>query len=60
MWWSLDLHLNNPHLKCDGCSDPFMVEHACHCKRGGLLGLQNNILNKEWAEMFGEAYTHVR
>ena len=49
-----------PPLKWYGCSYPFTVYHACRCMRGGwggLVGIQNNLLNKEWVEMCGEAYT---
>ena len=34
----------------------FMVEQACRCKRKGIVGLRNNLLKKEWADMCGAAY----
>ena len=46
-WWFLDLPLQDPPLTCDGCSHPFKVYHTCCCKRGGLVGVQNNILKEE-------------
>ena len=35
MRWRLDLPLQDPPLTCDGCSEAFMVEHACSFKKGG-------------------------
>ena len=33
------------------------MDHVCRLKRGGgLVGLQNDLLNKEWADMCGAVY----
>ena len=56
--WLLDLPLQDPPLTCDVCSDPFTVNQMCCFKRGGgILGLRDNIMNKEWEEMCGATYT---
>ena len=44
--WYLDITLQNTPLECDGCSDPFTVEHECLCNRRGLVNLPHNLLNK--------------
>ena len=55
--WILDITLQDPLMACNGCSDPFTVDHTCCYKRGGLVVLQNNLLNKEEADMYGVEYT---
>ena len=32
------------------------MEHACHFKRWKIVGLKNNLLNKEWGEIRGTVY----
>ena len=56
MQWCLDLFPQNLHLKCYGFSNHFTMEHARRVKRGGIIGIRNNLLNKEWVEMCGVAY----
>ena len=53
----LDPPLQNPPLKCNCYSDLFALDHECGCKRGGIVGIRHNIMNKEWEEMCGAEFT---
>jgi hypothetical protein len=43
--------------KCDGCQQPFTVEHAVSCKKGGLVLLRHNDVKAEWHELCARAHT---
>ena len=43
--------------KCDGCSQPFSVEHALSCKTGGLVTLRHNDVAYEWHQLCAKALT---
>jgi hypothetical protein len=43
--------------KCDGCTQPFSVEHAMSCKAGGLVTLRHNDVAAEWHQLCAQALT---
>jgi hypothetical protein len=42
---------------CDGCQQPFTVDHAVTCKKGGLIVLRHNDVKSEWHELCAKATT---
>ena len=46
------LHLPD---RCDGCSQPFTVEHAMQCRQGGLILQRHNDVAGEWHMLCAEA-----
>ena len=44
LWCSLDPPPQNTPITCDGCRNLFTVDHTCHCKIGGIVGLRHNLL----------------
>ena len=55
--WCFDIPLQDPPLKFDGCIKLFKVYKMFHRKKGGIIGLCHNTLNKEWSEMYRTAHT---
>ncbi len=37
--------------RCDGCREPFTVEHGLSCKKGGFVGQQHDDLCEELAHL---------
>jgi hypothetical protein len=42
---------------CDGCREPFTVEHGLSCKKGGFVGQQHDNVCKELAHLCSMALT---
>ena len=45
---------------CDGCCQPFSVEHAMSCKKGGLVTRRHEAVKQEWIAMAELAYGKSR
>ncbi|KAL7461468.1 hypothetical protein ACHAXS_001898, partial [Conticribra weissflogii] len=45
---------------CDGCCQPFSVEHAMSCKKGGLVTRRHEAVKQEWIAMAELAYGRSR
>ncbi len=43
---------------CNGCREPFMVEHGLSCKKGGFVGQQHDDVCKEFSHLCLMALTH--
>ncbi len=46
--------------RCDGCNEPFTVEHGISCKKGGLVGQRHDDVCKELAHLCSMALTPSR
>ena len=45
---------------CDGCNEPFLVEHGLSCKRGGFVGQRHDDVCEELAHLCLMALTTAR
>jgi hypothetical protein len=43
--------------KCDGCDEPFSLQHALGCKKGGLIIFRHNEVRDELAHLATKAFT---
>ncbi len=43
--------------RCDGCNEPFTVEHVISCKKGGFVGQRHDDVCKELAHLCSMALT---
>ncbi len=34
--------------RCNGCNEPFLVEHGLSCKKGGFVGQRHDDVCEEW------------
>jgi hypothetical protein len=46
--------------RCDGCDEPFSVEHGLSCKKGGFVGQRHDDVCEEWAHLCSMALTASR
>jgi hypothetical protein len=46
--------------RCDGCNEPFLVEHELSCKRGGFVGQRHDDVCKELAHLCSMALMAAR
>ena len=46
--------------RCDGCNEPFSVEHGLSCKKGGFVGQRHDDVCKELAHLCSMALTASR
>jgi hypothetical protein len=46
--------------RCDGCNEPFSVEHGLSCKKGGFVGQRHDDVCEEWAHLCSMALTPAR
>jgi len=46
--------------RCDGCNEPFTVEHGLSCKKGGFVGQRHDDLCEELAHLCSMALTPSR
>jgi hypothetical protein len=46
--------------RCDGCNEPFSVEHGLNCKKGGFVGQRHDDVCKELAHLCSMALTPAR
>ena len=44
----------------DGCGQPFTVEHALSCKKGGQVVARHDDLKDEWENLCGHALGHSK
>ena len=44
-------------LVCNGCSEPFTVDHVWFFKKGGIKNIHHNILKKKWVDLCGLLHT---
>ncbi len=45
------LHLRGLPERCDGCREPFTVEHGLSCKKGGFVGQQHDNVCEELSHL---------
>jgi hypothetical protein len=45
------LHPRGLPKRCDGCREPFTVEHGLSCKKGGFVGQQHDDVCEEFAHL---------
>ena len=45
---------------CDGCNEPFSVEHGLNCKKGGFVGQRHDNVCEEWAHLCSMALMPAR
>ena len=45
---------------CDGCNEPFSVEHALSCKKGGLVHIRHDDVADEFRHLCGTALSFGR
>ncbi len=45
---------------CNGCNEPFLVEHGLSCKRGGFVGQRHDDVCEELAHLCSMALTAAR
>ncbi len=45
---------------CDGCNEPFLVEHGLNCKKGGFMGQRHDDVSEELAHLCSMALTAAR
>jgi hypothetical protein len=46
--------------RCDGCNEPFSVEHGLNCKKGGFVGQRHDDVCEELAHLCSMALTPTR
>ena len=46
--------------RCNGCNEPFTVEHGLNCKKGGFVGQWHYDVCEEWAHLCSMALTPAR
>jgi hypothetical protein len=46
--------------RCDGCNEPFSVEHGLNCKKGGFVGQRHDDVCEELAHLCSMALTAAR
>ncbi len=51
------LHPRGLPERCDGCNEPFLVEHGLSCKKGGFVGQQHDDICEELAHLCSMALT---
>ncbi len=54
------LHPRGLPERCDGCNEPFLVEHKLSCKKGGFVGQQHDDICEELAHLCLMALTAAR
>jgi hypothetical protein len=51
---------NNLPERCDGCGDPFSVDHAMSCRKGGLVIHRHDDVAGEWHQLCASALSPTK